>query len=235
MLINWCLGFFGASTFIKLAKDYGAKKNIERKGLHVISDPRSFVERTFSFVNDYFYLLIPGYNIYKTFQLIRINGNEYAGYREAILEDRERIITKEQWDIMHGIKPVKKEEKKEEVKEVKKEESLKPIKQNTQNTSKMDPIKTQNTSKRVVITDEEYIELKRRMDANNKLDKKLRERLKALEIGKASVPERNEVIKKLWDLDKEYKTFKQMELDYLRNKRDTLNNIQSNGMKLTRK
>ena len=247
MLIKWGLGLFGASTFVKIAKDYGAKRNIERKGLYVIDDPRSFTEQVFSFVNDYFYLFIPIYNIYKTLQLIRMNGNEYAAYRQSVLEDRERILTKEEWDLKHGIKPVKKEEPKKE--EKKEEKPLEPVKQNTQNKpvqaqGNVTPFRqnldntpyfnqggvTQNVPNKqnAVISDAEYLE-------NNKLDRKLRDRLKALELGGATVAERNVVTLKLYELDREYKADKKMELDYLKSKRESLNNELNNSMKLVRK
>ena len=62
-----CAGLFGNSAILTAAKNNAAKHKVERQGYRVHPDRRSLTERTISFIKDYFFLIVPGYNLYKSF------------------------------------------------------------------------------------------------------------------------------------------------------------------------
>ena len=65
MIWNICAGLFLVWTLEEGVKQYTFRKKLERKGLE-INDNRSVPETIISFLKDYVYLLVPGYNIFKS-------------------------------------------------------------------------------------------------------------------------------------------------------------------------
>ena len=220
MLFNICAACFGISTLVKIAKDNGAKSYIERNDdVRVKSDERSFSEITFDFLKDYFYLLVPGYNIFKSFQILRIKESEYALYRKSILADRERLEKKKEapkFDIK------KAENELEELREKNKNGKLieKPIEESIDKQIKKEP------------------SLEERKAFYLSLDQKYRKDLAALEARNASNAEKNVVIRKLINVNNEYKRIIRLieiekEISSLNSEKENLQRNQS--MKLVRK
>ena len=53
------------ATGVQIFKNNMAKNIIERSGYEITAEDRSVSEVLSSFVKDYFYILVPGYNLYK--------------------------------------------------------------------------------------------------------------------------------------------------------------------------
>ena len=92
MIFLTCLGLTCVSTLIVNIKNNAANNKIERSGYTIISDPRSFSEKAISFIKDYTYLLVPILNIYRAGRLFLKPDVKYAKERQALLEERERIV-----------------------------------------------------------------------------------------------------------------------------------------------
>ena len=187
MLLKICSICFGISTCIRIAKDYGARSYIERKkGKKIIADPRSISEVAFDFVKDYFYLLVPGINIYKTFNIIKTKENDYADKIFNTLTERERLVDKELKNDNN-----KNEEKPKESMEKALEEQNK----------KMENQKEQKDSKEKPNYDYSLLELK---NYYYSLDSKLRVKLNELINNNASVESKNLVISEINKVDEAY-------------------------------
>lgn len=217
MLFNICAACFGISTLVKIAKDHGAKSYIERnEKVKVKSDKRSFSEKAFDFLKDYFYLLVPGYNIFKSFQILRIRESEYALYRKSILADRERL------------------EKVEEVEEKKSENESKENKEENKNGKLIEKPIEESIDKQI----KKEPSLEERKAFYLSLDQKYRKILAELEVKNASNAEKNVIIRKLINVDNEYKRIIRLieiekEISSLNNEKENLQRNQS--MKLVRK
>ena len=85
-------GMFATSSLLTMAKNNAAKHKIERKGYIVNPDRRSITEKTISFVKDYFFLLVPFYNIKKSFKILLTKDEDYANERQALYLARERLV-----------------------------------------------------------------------------------------------------------------------------------------------
>ena len=179
MLFKICSLMFGVSTIVRVSKDHGANVYIERKkNKRIIADPRSFSEKTFDFIKDYFYLLIPVVNLYKSFKIFITPGKEYASQRENLLDDRERLVDKVVEEKKQPIeKPI--------------EEAIKKQKEEKKQEKKLPEIKPNKT---LTLEDElkEYL----------LEDRKYRGELKILQDRHASVSEENVVRKKIIDVNK---------------------------------
>ena len=218
MLFNICAACFGISTLVKIAKDHGAKSYIERnEKVKVKSDKRSFSEKAFDFLKDYFYLLVPGYNIFKSFQILRIRESEYALYRKSILADRERL---------EKVEEVEEKKSENESKENKSGKLIeKPIEESIDNQIKKEQIRKEPS-------------LEERKAFYLSLDQKYRKILAELEVKNASNAEKNVIIRKLINVDNEYKRIIRLieiekELNSLNSEKENLQRNQS--MKLVRK
>ena len=82
---------FLSSCGFTAIKNINADAKIERNGYKISEDNRSPLEIAISFIKDYFFLIIPFYNIFKSVKLLFSNDTEYASKRFADLQDRERI------------------------------------------------------------------------------------------------------------------------------------------------
>ena len=214
MLFTICSVLFLSSTAITLVLTDKTNTKIEAKGYDIIPDERSIFKQLVSFVADYGYLLIPGYNIYKTMQDV---------FFKHLPEERMVKLRKRGRLVPHKEEKVSKEEKsKEEVKEEKKSEDKKL------------PEKTKTTTKRnipVVSTDVEELpemdintlEYEAQMHAD--LDRYYRKKHAELKSSGASVEELNIIAKRLWKNREEY--------DMIQNQINSLK--QNNSMKLIRK
>ncbi len=218
MLFNICAACFGISTLVKIAKDHGAKSYIERnEKVKVKSDKRSFSEKAFDFLKDYFYLLVPGYNIFKSFQILRIRESEYALYRKSILADRERL---------EKVEEVEEKKSENESKENKSGKLIeKPIEESIDNQIKKEQIRKEPS-------------LEERKAFYLSLDQKYRKILAELEVKNASNAEKNVIIRKLINVDNEYKRIIRLieiekEISSLNSEKENLQRNQS--MKLVRK
>ena len=89
--MSYLLFMFLLSTGIVATKNVAADSKIERQGYKVNPDNRSIFESGISFIKDYFFLIVPIYNIIKAFKIFLSNDTEYANKRFEILQDRERI------------------------------------------------------------------------------------------------------------------------------------------------
>ena len=178
-MYNLCLLMFAASGLTLCFKNDVANNIIKRKGFEITKDPRSTSEKVSSAFKDYFYLLVPFYNVYKTFKLITTNDNTYASARESLLKERNRLVKKEDKKIV-----VKKEEEKKEV--------------------KSEPI----IQKQVINHDfnksyyESLVELK---DYYYDLDQKYRLEYQKLVSLKTTKEEKEVVLSKIIDVDNKYK------------------------------
>ena len=113
-MLNICGPMLVVSAIMKSTKNSGAKHKIERQGFVVTKDKRSVSERTISFIKDNFYLLIPGYNLIKSFRMFVTNDVTYAEDRKKVYIDREMLVEKkkkeEKKDLPKAKVPSKKEE-----------------------------------------------------------------------------------------------------------------------------
>lgn len=222
MLFNICAACFGISTLVKIAKDHGAKSYIERnEKVKVKSDKRSFSEKAFDFLKDYFYLLVPGYNIFKSFQILRIRESEYALYRKSILADRERLEKIEE-----------KEEPKFDIKKA--EDELKELREKNKNGKSIEKPIEESIDKQI----KKEPSLEERKVFYLSLDQKYRKILAELEVKNASNAEKNVIIRKLINVDNEYKRIIRLieiekEISSLNSEKENLQRNQS--MKLVRK
>lgn len=90
-MLNFCIITSLLSAGVQLFKNNMANAAIKRKGYNISSDNRSKSEILSSFIKDYFYILVPGVNIYKAFKLFMKDDNSYALERKSKLEKYERL------------------------------------------------------------------------------------------------------------------------------------------------
>ncbi len=70
---------------IQIYKNCQAKKIIEKEGYLILEDHRDDTTKYLSFIKDYFYILIPFYNLYRGLKLVLISNKEYAKIRREKL------------------------------------------------------------------------------------------------------------------------------------------------------
>lgn len=102
------------ATGVQIFKNNMAKNIIERSGYEITAEDRSVSEVVSSFVKDYFYILVPGYNLYRAFKLFIKEDKEYASQRRSKLDYYERIKPIKKPEVVET--PVVKVEPKKEVK-----------------------------------------------------------------------------------------------------------------------
>ena len=189
-----CTGLFGASTIITAAKNNGAKHRIERSGLIVTPDNRSASEKVISFIKDYFYLIVPGYNIYKSMKKFFTKESVYAAERLELYKDRDRIIDPKEKTVE---KPAKVEtlekELEEEVVETKSTPAPKVAKKHTST------VKTEEAERTAPVTTVEPfagLTIEQLEDLKNhykRIDSGLRKKYTRLEASGASIEDLNKV------------------------------------------
>lgn len=83
---------FLSSVSMVAVKNIAAHNYIERQGFIIKEDTRSGAEQAISFIKDYTYLLVPVYNVIKSFGKFIKKGSDYASDRLDLLKERERIV-----------------------------------------------------------------------------------------------------------------------------------------------
>ena len=115
MIWNICAGLFLVSTLEEGVKQYTFRKKLEREGLE-INDNRSVPETIISFLKDYVYLLVPGYNIFKSSKELFGDEDTYYTNRLITLNKRKIVRNVSETKVEKKALPVKKEKKTVEVK-----------------------------------------------------------------------------------------------------------------------
>ena len=91
MFFTVCNIMFWLSASVKVCYNLIADSKINRKGYDVNLDERHPIKQVGSFMKDYFYLFIPGYNIFKTFGVFSDGIRYYTSMRFLDLKERGRI------------------------------------------------------------------------------------------------------------------------------------------------
>lgn len=110
MLELICLGGFVLSVGGQVFKNRLADNAIRRNREYITPDNRSISEKVSSFVKDYFYTIVPGYNIVRAVKLFLKNDKEYTLERRSKLDNYERI-KKIEVPVINEKESVKKTEK----------------------------------------------------------------------------------------------------------------------------
>ncbi len=181
MIWDICAGLFLVSALEEGVKQYTFRKRLEREGLE-ISDNRSVPETTISFIKDYAYLLVPGYNIYKSSKELFGNEDTYYTNKLSSLYKRKVIRSVGENDVVKKDSLVT--EKKKTV-EVKREETKKPV---------IKPVTGNSTLE----------ELKQEKREYYRKDQELRAKYKKLKELNASAETLSDIVRKIKTIDAKY-------------------------------
>lgn len=181
MLWNICSILFVASIGAEGLKEYTFRKRLEREG-YEINDNRTTTEKVLSFIRNYAYLLVPGYNIYKAGKKLFSEEDVYYNKRFNSFKSK---------GLIKKINKEEVKESKEETKEIKKEVKEEPKKE----------IKKEVKQEEKGYTLEEMINMKNYY-ANQ--DKTLRNKYKTLKEKGASTSTLNDIVRTIKEVDKKY-------------------------------
>lgn len=137
---------FPISTVLHVVKNNAADNSIKRSGLIITSDERSISEQVISFLKEYAYLVVPVYNVVKSFKKFIKSDSEYAKERLTKLREYGRIESKSNSIVKkENTVEVKKDETKDTqkniVKEPKKISNFDNLKDKYFDNEKWDPYK----------------------------------------------------------------------------------------------
>lgn len=188
MIWNICAGLFLVSTLEEGVKQYTFRKRLEREKLE-INDNRSVPETVISFIKDYAYLLVPGYNVFKSSKELFGDEDTYYTCRLATLNKRKIVRNVSEAKVEKKALPVKEEKKTAEVKreapKAKAQETRKPA---------VKPVTGNSTLE----------ELKEEKAKYYKRDQELRAKYKKLKELNASQEELSDLVGKIKVIDAKY-------------------------------
>lgn len=188
MIWNICAGLFLVSTLEEGVKQYTFRKKLEREGLE-INDNRSVPETIISFLKDYVYLLVPGYNIFKSSKELFGDEDTYYTNRLITLNKRKIVRNVSETKVEKKALPVKKEKKTVEVKK---------------ETSKDKVQETKKTVVKPVTGNSTLEELKQEKAEYYRRDQELRAKYKRLRELNASPETLSELVGKIKAIDAKY-------------------------------
>lgn len=200
MLWNLCTIMFLTSGALEGLKEYTFRKRLERDG-YEINDNRSITEKVISYIKEYFHVLIPVYNVFKS-------GKKLFSDEDAYYTNRFNKLNKK------GI--IKEISKKEEVKETPKKE-VQEEKKTVTKTNKPSLNNTKSENKGYTLEEMNNIR-----NYYAKQDKELRARYKLLKSKGASVQELNQLVATIKEVDKK---FYEMDEAILRSKSNSVTRV----------
>ena len=235
MIFTICTLCFLSSTAIAVANDVRTNEKIRERGYEIVPDQRNYFKQALSFISDYGYLLIPGYNVYKA--VCDVFFKYLPEERIGKLRKRGRLSV---------IKEEKPEVKKEEKKEAKKEEIKRPtiaekvsnVKEKIKNSTESRPVSSKIVKREEknilppVDTDEDTLpeikiaSLEYEIGMLADADKYYRAKHRELKSNGAPVSELNKIARHLQQIRREYDAITS-QIEAIKEK--------ENSLKLTRK
>ena len=100
------------SAIVQFLNNQAAKDTIRRNGLDIDYDNTTGIEKFNYFLSDYFFLLLPVYNLYKSIIKNRVitKPHEYAAKRLSVYQNRNMIVNKKEEPKVVEVTPVKEKE-----------------------------------------------------------------------------------------------------------------------------
>lgn len=178
----------GISSAMMIIKNYKSNTILEKRNYVFNEDKRDLTDQVLDFMKDYWYLFIPGYNLYKANKKRTEAILVYTGKRKEKLEKRGILTKKINKPEINNNK--KEEVKKEETKVVKKEENKE--------------VKSQNKNQVIDNNYNDFYYIDNELKFYIETDKKLHEELAKKDKEGCSITVHNEYVKMILEVQNKY-------------------------------